>query len=101
MARLLEFTGGELPTRQGIREFLADQLERNSPATAVVRHRSIKSFFHWAAAEREIPDDPALGIAEPHIPEARPPVAEIRRLLEAARATASQSCAIWPLSEPS
>jgi site-specific recombinase XerD len=69
VSRLLDFTGGELPDRHGVRAFLSDQLQRHAPATAVARHRGLKSFFSWCVAEGELEASPVDGIPEPVVPE--------------------------------
>jgi site-specific recombinase XerD len=64
----VEFAGGEIPTRHQIRAFLDDQLRRHAPATAVARHRGLKSFFRWLELEGEIATSPMRGIKEPVVP---------------------------------
>ncbi|MDQ5874147.1 MAG: phage integrase N-terminal SAM-like domain-containing protein, partial [Actinomycetota bacterium] len=60
LGRLLEFTGGRPPTRHDIRAYLDLQIRVNSPGTAVVRFRGIRSFYRWAASEGL--EDPMEGI---------------------------------------
>ena len=81
---LLDFTHGEVPTRHQIRAFLDAQLQKHSPATAVCRHRGLKSFFRWCEEEGEMATSPMRGIKEPEVPEVPVPVLtndELRRLL--------------------
>jgi site-specific recombinase XerC len=86
---LLEF-GGTNWSRHTIRLFLADQLRHHTPATAVARHRGLKSFFRWLLNEGEIFANPMEGIAEPTIPETPVPVfspEEVGRLLAVCQGT--------------
>jgi site-specific recombinase XerD len=51
------------------REWLADQLVKNSPATARSRWMGMKSFCKWMATEEELTPSPMLNVAPPHVPE--------------------------------
>lgn len=52
-----------------IREWLADQLTKNSPATARSRWVGMKSFCRWMELEGELAPTPMANIAPPHVPE--------------------------------
>lgn len=52
-----------------IREWLADQLTKNSPATARSRWVGMKSFCKWMAIEEELTPSPMTNIDPPHVPE--------------------------------
>lgn len=58
----------------GIKAFIADQLERWRPATAAVRFRSLQQFYRWAASDAEglMPANPMAGMAGPSVPEGSP-----------------------------
>ncbi len=64
--------------------YQADQLERFSPSTAALRHRTLKVFFKWLVNEGEIPSSPMEHLAPPKVGEIEVPVIPIenvRRLL--------------------
>ena len=44
----------EAITRDDVRAFVADQLERWKPLTALNRYRGLQAFFKWAVAEGEL-----------------------------------------------
>jgi site-specific recombinase XerD len=76
----------EAITRDDVRAFVADQLERWKPLTALNRYRGLQAFFKWAVAEGELDASPMAGMNPPHIPDEPPPVLtddELRRLLKA------------------
>jgi len=73
-------------TRADVRAFIADQLERWKPLTALNRYRGLQAFFKWAVAEGELDASPTAGMNPPQIPDEPPPVLtddELRRLLKA------------------
>jgi Phage integrase, N-terminal SAM-like domain/Phage integrase family len=73
-------------TRDDVRAFVADQLERWKPLTALNRYRGLQAFFKWAVAEGELAASPMAGMNPPQIPDELPPVLtdeERRRLLKA------------------
>lgn len=77
-------------TREHIELFLADMLERLSPATAAKHYRSLQQFWRWLADEGEIPASPMARMRPPHVPEQPVPILtdeELRRLLDAATGT--------------
>src|SRR5262245_35266254 len=72
--------------RSDIRDFIADQLERWKPATALNRYRSLQAFFKWCVAEGELEASPMVGMKPPQLPD-KPPSAvltddQLRRLLK-------------------
>jgi site-specific recombinase XerC len=70
--------------RADIRDFIADQLERWKPATALNRYRSLQAFFKWCVAEGELERSPMVGMKPPQLPDEPPPVLtddQLRRLL--------------------
>jgi len=76
----------EAITRDDVRAFVADQLERWKPLTALNRYRGLQAFFKWAVAESELDTSPMAGMNPPQIPDEPPPVLtddELRRLLRA------------------
>jgi site-specific recombinase XerD len=73
-------------TRDDVRAFIADQLDRWRPLTALNRYRGLQAFFKWAVAEGELAASPMAGMNPPQIPDEPPPVLtdeELRRLLKA------------------
>jgi site-specific recombinase XerC len=71
-----------------VRTFIADQLERWKPLTALNRYRGLRAFF-WAVAEAELDASPIAGMNPPQIPDEPPAVLtdeDLRRLLSPARA---------------
>jgi site-specific recombinase XerD len=72
-------------TRNDVRDFIADQLKRWKPATALNRYRSLQAFFKWCAAEGELDTSPMTGMKPPQLPDEPPPVLtddQLRRLLK-------------------
>ena len=71
--------------RGDVRDFIADQLERWKPATALNRYRSLQAFFKWCVAEGELKASPMVGMKPPQLPDEPPPVLtddQLRRLLK-------------------
>jgi site-specific recombinase XerC len=54
--------------RADVRDFIADQLERWKPATALNRYRSLQAFFKWCVAEGELEANPMVGMKPPQLP---------------------------------
>jgi site-specific recombinase XerC len=72
-------------TRNDVRGFIADQLQRWKPATALNRYRSLQAFFKWCVAEGELDASPMTGMKPPQLPDEPPPVLtddQLRRLLK-------------------
>jgi site-specific recombinase XerC len=70
--------------RGDVRDFIADQLQRWKPATALNRYRSLQAFFKWCVAEGELERSPMVGMKPPQLPDDPPPVLtddQLRRLL--------------------
>jgi site-specific recombinase XerD len=75
----------EAITRDDVRAFVANQLDRWRPLTALNRYRGLQAFFKWAVAEGELDASPMAGMNPPQIPDEPPPVLtdeELRRLLK-------------------
>ena len=71
--------------RADVRDFIADQLDRWKPATALNRYRSLQAFFKWCVAEGELERSPMVGMKPPQLPDEPPPVLtddQLRRLLK-------------------
>lgn len=71
--------------REHVETFIADQLERWTPYTAVNRFQGLQGFFKWCKEEGEIKESPMLNMKRPNVPEQPPPVfsdEELRRLLK-------------------
>jgi len=71
--------------RADVRDFIADQLQRWKPATALNRYRSLQAFFKWCVAEGELKTSPMVGMKPPKLPDEPPPVLtddQLRRLLK-------------------
>jgi site-specific recombinase XerC len=74
-------------TRDDVRDFIIDQLERWKPATALNRYRSLQAFFKWCAAEGELAASPMVGMKPPQLRDAAagaerrpaPPAVEVVR----------------------
>src|SRR6266545_848907 len=60
--------------RADVRDFIADQLDRWKPATALNRYRSLQAFFKWCVAEGELERSPMVGMKPPQLPDEPPPV---------------------------
>jgi site-specific recombinase XerD len=60
--------------REHVESFQSDQLERLRPASAGVRHRSLKVFFRWLVEEGQIKTSPMANIKPPTIPVEPPPI---------------------------
>lgn len=67
-------------TRRDIEAFEVYVLERNTPATASNRHRSLQQFFKWLEAEGEIAQTPLQGLDAPRVPEVPVPVLSTQQL---------------------
>jgi site-specific recombinase XerD len=72
-------------TRDDIEAFVADTIERHSPATAGNRYRSLRQLFKWLAEEDEVDRSPMDGMRGPKVPEQPVPILgtdELLRLLK-------------------
>jgi site-specific recombinase XerD len=54
--------------RADVRDFIADQLDRWKPATALNRSRSLQAFFKWCVAEGELKASPMVAMKPPQLP---------------------------------
>src|SRR5215471_11926238 len=59
-------------TREHVEEFVADVLERRTPATAFTYYRGVKTFFDWLVEDGELKTSPMARMKPPHIPEHAP-----------------------------
>lgn len=72
--------------REHLEAFVADQLERLSPASAANRYSSLRPFFNWLVEEGELKDSPMARMRKPKLPEHAPPIltdAELSAVLRA------------------
>jgi site-specific recombinase XerD len=58
--------------RAHVEGFLEDQLDKNKPATASVRHSGLRQFLNWCTDEGEIPLSPMAKMKPPKVPETMP-----------------------------
>jgi site-specific recombinase XerD len=69
-------TAADKLTREHVETFMADQLARWKPATAVVRFKSLQQFFKWALEEREVTADPMANMKPPSLPDVPVPLVD-------------------------
>lgn len=77
-------------SREHIEAFLADMLDRLSPATAAKHYRSLQQFWKWLADDGEITRSPMERMSPPAVPEQPVPILtdqELARLLAVAKGT--------------
>lgn len=77
-------------TGEHVREYLADQLDRLSPATARARHSYLSVFFNWLVSEGEIKTSPMARIKAPALDETLPDITsdeDYAKLLKACQGT--------------
>lgn len=60
--------------RAHVEGFIEDQLERNKPATASVRHSGLRRFLIWCQEEGEVEVSPMARVMPPKVPETMPVV---------------------------
>lgn len=73
-------------TREHIRDWLAEELDRVSAQTVVRHYSGLRQWFKWLAAEEETTANPTTGIPQPAVPEKLtevPPADAVRALLKA------------------
>jgi integrase len=76
----------ERTERRHVEDYITVQLQKNSPATASNRFKSLQQFFRWCVEEEELSRSPMQGMKAPSVPEEPPPVLteeELRRLIKA------------------
>ena len=61
-------------SRDDVRAFLADQRERNSAATELVRFKSLVQYFKYCVAEGDLDVSPLDGMEEPTVVRDDPPI---------------------------
>lgn len=62
-------TDVSLVTREHVELYIADQVARWKPKTALVRYGDLQQFFKWCQSEREIPASPMANMTRPQVPE--------------------------------
>jgi site-specific recombinase XerD len=78
-------------TKDDVRGFLADQLERNSPATALARYKGLRLLFKFAEAEGDIAASPMITVHPPKLVEQPPEVLSEDELTRLLKVTAGES----------
>ncbi|MEZ5167314.1 MAG: tyrosine-type recombinase/integrase [Acidimicrobiales bacterium] len=78
-------------TRDDVRGFLADQLERNKPATALARYKGLRLLFKFAQTEGDIAASPMATIQPPKLVEQPPEVLTEDQLARLLKSTAGES----------
>jgi site-specific recombinase XerD len=76
--------------RRHVEQFVVDQLDQHTPATAAAYYRHLQQFFRWVVAEGELEGSPMAGMSPPKLPERPVPIFEpdeLRALLRAAEGT--------------
>ena len=71
-------------TGEHVGAFIADLLDRHSPATAATRYRSLQQFFRWLVEDGEVTESPMRNMHPPKVPEPTTPVlseSDLRALL--------------------
>src|SRR5665213_3336089 len=61
-------------SKDDIREFIAAQTTKNSPATALVRYKSLQQFFRHCVEEEELEISPMTGMRAPAFEREPPPI---------------------------
>jgi site-specific recombinase XerD len=72
--------------RRQLEDFILDQLDRHSPATACNRFRALNTFFRWLVDEEELAANPMAKMRPPKVPVEPPDVLsldDVRKLLKA------------------
>jgi site-specific recombinase XerD len=64
----------ERVNREHVETFIADQLERWRPSTALTRYGALMQFFKWCVAEGEMPESPMRKMQPPSLPDIPVPV---------------------------
>lgn len=76
--------------RDDIRDFIAEQTAKNSPATALVRYKGLQQFFRHCVEEDELDTSPMTGMRAPAFEREPPPIVPdeiLTRLLKARSGT--------------
>ena len=84
-------TGVDHIHREHIEAFIADQLARFKPYTALNRYRALRVFFGWLEEEGEVKGSPMARMKPPMVPENPPALlsdADLRRILKACNGAA-------------
>lgn len=78
-------------TREHVEEFVLDQLDRWSPATASNRFRALQQFFRWLELEGIRRDSPVAHMRPPKVDESVVPVLSAEQLAALLKACAGSS----------
>jgi site-specific recombinase XerD len=90
----------EMPTavgevkREHVEAFIADQLVRWKPTTALTRHQALRQFFLYVVDEGELTDSPMARMKPPNIADVPVPIVpdnDLRRLLKVCEGTDFES----------
>lgn len=74
--------------RDHVETFIADQVERWRPSTALTRYGALMQFFKWCVEDGEIPESPMAKMKPPSLPEVPVPVVsdvDLAKLLKACK----------------
>lgn len=63
-------------SKDDIRDFIAEQTTKNSPATALVRYKSLQQFFRHCVEEEELEASPMNGMRAPTFEAEPPPIVQ-------------------------
>ncbi len=61
-------------SKDDLRDFIAEQTTKNSPATALVRYKSLQQFFRHCVEEEELEVSPMAGMRAPAFEREPPPI---------------------------
>ncbi len=78
-------------SKDDLRDFIAEQTTKNSPATALVRYKSLQQFFRHCVEEEELEISPMAGMRAPAFEWEPPPIVSnevLTRLLKTRSGTA-------------
>jgi site-specific recombinase XerC len=65
-------------SKDDLRDFIAEQTTKNSPATALVRYKSLQQFFRHCVEEEELEVSPMAGMRAPAFEREPPPLSAMR-----------------------
>jgi site-specific recombinase XerD len=76
--------------RSQVEEFIAVELERNSPSTARIRFVSLRAFYNWLVAEGELERSPLERMRPPKVPDRAPAALTADHVAQLLRACAGR-----------
>lgn len=79
--------------RRHVEDFILDQIERHSPATACNRFRALNTFFRWLVAEEELAANPMARMRSPQVTVRPPDVLSLDQVRAMLKACAGRSFA--------